>query len=375
METLSTPTTPPLPRGPSDGNWIMPLPALSEVSVAVIGAGFIAEYHVNGLRSAGGAHIAALVGRRSGPTAERAHALAISRSETDYRKVLDDRSIDAVVIATPDDTHERIAIDALDAGKAVLLQKPMALDAIQCRNLIDAAENASSRLTVSFMHRYFAEVEWLRAQLVANVLGPIHSVRIRNATPGANWNEWFYTPGNVSGGVVMQLGVHGIDLCQHLFGPITEVSAQMMTARPQRELADGRVVRSELEDNVLATYRFRNGIQGSHEMSYTEVQGCDRFRLEVYGELGTAWLRTERGTAAIYAPSLTRQQQWVAPALPEQPLGQAHHRHWLSIVRGVSPADDTAYAGLASIEVAETIYRAARSGKRSVVETAQEQVQ
>jgi predicted dehydrogenase len=141
----------------------------------------------------------------------------------------------------------------------------------------------------------------------------------------------------------------------------------MTTARPERRLRDGRLVRSELEDNVLATYRLPGGVMASHEMSYTEVQGCDRFRLEVYGQKGTAWLRTERGAAALYAPAATGREEWVTPELSTEPFGAVHHRHWLSIVRGESPRDDTPEAGLVSIEVAEAIYRASASGRRETL--------
>ena len=337
-------------------------------NIAVIGAGFIADYHVNGLRAAGG-DVAALVGRRADRTAQRAEQLAIGRAETDYRKVLDDPTIDAVVVASPDDTHETIAIDALAAGKHVLLQKPMALDSVQCRRIIDADAQAGHRLTVSFMHRFFPEVRWLRNLLASGALGAIHSVRIRNATPGADWADWFFKPGNVSGGVVMQLGVHGIDLCRNLFGPIASVTAETWTARPLRKLADGREVEATLEDNVIAAYRLAGGGHVSHEMSYTELAGCDRFRLELYAEHGTVWLRTERGRAAIFAPSITGETDWVTQPIADEPFGAAHHAHWLSIVRGETPPDETPLAGLQSVAVAEAIYAAARQGRRMPVES------
>ncbi|CAH1649609.1 putative Inositol 2-dehydrogenase 2 [Hyphomicrobiales bacterium] len=342
------------------------------IAVALIGAGFIADYHVGGLRAAGGADVAALVGRRREAAEARAAALGIARVETDYRVVLDDPGIDAVVIASPDDTHERIAIDALAAGKAVLLQKPMALDSNQCRAILSAAARASGSLSVSFMHRYFPEVAWLRQLLGSGKLGAVHSVRLRNATPGADWADWFFRPGTVSGGVVMQLGVHGIDLCRHLFGEIDDVEARAATARPERRLADGRTIRTALEDTVAATYGLAGGGIASHEMSYTERAGCDRFRLELYTDAGTVWLRTERGAAAIFAPDATGTSGWVAPALDDAPLGQVHHRHWLDVVRGLAPADGTAEAGLRSVEVAEAIYEAAQTGRR--VPAAAEQV-
>src|SRR5688572_11782496 len=98
----------------------MPGSGADKVAVAVIGAGFIADYHISGLNAAGGADVTTLVGRRYEVTAQRARSLGIPRVETDYRKVLDDKAIDAVVIASPDHTHERIAMDALAAGKSVL---------------------------------------------------------------------------------------------------------------------------------------------------------------------------------------------------------------------------------------------------------------
>lgn len=341
--------------------------AADGVTVAVIGAGFIADYHVNGLKSAGGANVTTLVGRRREATERRAAQLGIPKIETDYRAVLDDAAIDAVVVASPDDTHERIAIDALAAGKSVLLQKPMAMDSGQCRNIVEAADRSRGKLTVSFMHRYFPEVLWLRGLLAEGRLGAIHAVRIRNATPGADWNDWFFKPGHVAGGVVMQLGVHGIDLCRHLFGEIASVQADMRTAKPERRLADGSTILSALEDNAHALYRFAGGVHASHEMSYTELAGCDRFRLEVYADYGTAWLRTERGPAAIYAPSVTGREGWDVPDLPAEPPGREHHRHWLSIVRGDAPPDDTPQAGLRSVLIAEAIYAAARSGGGSAV--------
>ena len=327
------------------------------VVVAIIGSGFIAGYHVDGLRAAGGVEIAAIAGRTKGNVEAAARRFGIPRAETDIRRVLDDGRIAGVVIATPDHTHEGLAIEALRAGKEVLLQKPMAMTASGCRNVLSAAEASSAGVTVSFMHRYFEEVVWLRELLRSGDLGRVNSFRIRNATPGADWGAWFYDPAKVAGGVVMQLGVHGIDLCGHLFGPMSALSARTVTSRPERDLKDGTRVRSALEDDAIANYEMDNGVIGSHEMSATEIAGCDRFRLEVYAERGTVWLRTERGRAAIWAPDVTGETGWVVPDLPCVALGELHHRHWLDIVRGDAARDDTALAGLRSIEVAEAIYR------------------
>jgi predicted dehydrogenase len=338
--------------------------------IAVFGGGFIAQYHVDGLRAAGACRIGPLVGRSEERTRKRAVELGLEEISTNAEAVLADDQIAGVVIATPDATHRDLAIGALKSGKAVLLQKPMALTSAECVDVLTATDTSTAPLTVSFMHRHFPEVRWLRDLLATGDLGDIHAIRIRNATPGADWAEWFFSPDNVSGGVVMQLGVHGIDLVQHLFGDIAEVAAFQATLKPERQLNDGRKVMSNLEDNVLARYRLNSGALITHEMSYTEVAGCDRFRLEVYAEHGTVWLRTERGQAALNAPSLTGTSDWVQPDLPDEPLGQTHHATWLDVVTGRASRDETGMAGLSTLLVAEALYQAAQSGGTVAVPSA-----
>ena len=87
----------------------------------------------------------------------------------------------------------------------------------------------------------------------------MHSLRIRNATPGPGWSDWFFDAAHVTHGVVDQLGVHGIDLVQQLIGPIADVSARLATQLPVRRLDDGRTARVGVADTAFATYGFVGG--------------------------------------------------------------------------------------------------------------------
>lgn len=338
------------------------------IRVGLIGAGYISGYHLAGLRATGEADVCMIAGRSRDRVARVAHEYAVPESVTDYRMILDRADIDAVVIATPDHTHEAIAIAAAQAGKAILLQKPMARTTQECRRIIDAARRTGVCLSVSFMHRYLDEVIKLRELLTNPRVGQVQAVRIRNATPGADWNDWFFSLDYVAGGVVMQLGVHGIDLVQHLFGPIATVTASTSLLRGTRKLADGRTVNSQCEDHANAIYRFASGIEAVHDMSYSEVQGCDRFRLEIYCADATIWLRTERGLLSIYAPALTGKKAWVVPEFDVTEFGARHHAHWLAVVRKEAADDTTAEDGLATIQVAEAIYRSAASRCEETIE-------
>ena len=331
------------------------------VGVALIGAGFIAQYHLAGLAAAGGADVRLIAGRSADKTARLARQFGIADVTGDWRHVLDRSDIDAVVIATPDHTHETIAVAAADAGKAVLLQKPMAGSVAACQRIIAAARAAGVDLQVSFMHRYFEEVEWARKGLADGLIGRVHSLRVRNATPGPDWGDWFFDGAKVANGVVDQLGVHGIDLAVRLIGPISDVSARVATLLAQRRLSDGRIVPVCAPDTAFATYGFEAGAVGAHEMSMIEQQGCDRFRIEIYGEDGTLWLRTERGRLAVWAPGRFG-RHWHVPELEDAPLGRRQHAEWLAGLTGAAPVAPTADDALAGMRVVEAIRRSAGHG-------------
>ena len=329
---------------------------VDRVGVAVLGAGFIAEYHLAGIAAAGGATVRVLVGRspeRAGPLAAR---FGVPEISTDWRAVLARSDIDAVVICTPDDTHEAMAVAAASAGKAILLQKPMAGSVAACRRIIAAAAHAGVDLQVSFMHRWFPEFRMAQAWLAEGVIGRVHSVRLRNATPGPDWGDWFFSPASVAGGVVDQLGVHGIDLLLQLFGDISSVSARLATLVPTRTLRDGREVQVGNPDSALATYDLSGGVLAAHEMSQVETKGCDRFRLELYGEAGTMWLRSERGPLAVWAPRRFG-EAWHLPSLPDLPFGAQQHRDWLDGVAGRAPRLTTARDAVRGMQVADAIRR------------------
>lgn len=339
------------------------------VKVGILGAGFISDYHIQGLQAAG-AEIIAIASRTEESARIKAQTYRIPNYSADDQSVLTRDDIDAVLILTPDFTHRDLALAAAQSGKGIYLQKPMARSSQECREIIAAANEADVPLFVSFMHRYFVEVEKLGQLLAEEVLGPIYSIRQRNATPGANWADWFYRKKNVGGGAVMQLGVHGIDLLRYLFGEIEAVLATTALMKSERVLASGQKIVPDNEDFGLVIYRMTHGAVAIQEVVYNEVAGTDRFRMEVYGEKGTAWLRTERGRLAVYAPEHYSHAGWFQPDLPEPSPGFRQHEHLLKMLTGEAPSDHSALDGLVSVLVVEAIYRSAESGAWVEVERA-----
>lgn len=324
----------------------------------MIGAGLISEYHMAGIQATGMADIT-LVCSRSGESARAvARRFGIGAVASDWRLVLEQEDIDAVVIATPDHTHEEIAVRALRAGKHVLLQKPMAQSVEACERIASAAADAGTDLQVSFMHRYFEEVQLARELILEGLIGRIESVRMRNATPGPDWSDWFFDAKNPCNDVVHQLGVHGIDLTSWLVGPIQSVSAQLGIQRKTRTLRHGRVISVGVADSGLVIYKYASGAIGTHEMSMIEAGGTDRFRMEIYGENGVIFLRTEKGPIAVYAPQRFG-AQWHTPTLDTPVHGQRHHQAWLSGLVDSTKRQRTAQEAMEGMKVIAAIARSA----------------
>ncbi|MCM0021686.1 MAG: Gfo/Idh/MocA family oxidoreductase [Tagaea sp.] len=324
------------------------------IRVALAGTGSIAAYHLDALAAIPEARVTHVVGRDRA----KAQALAASAKVPEGTDDLDAAlaGADAIVIATPDDTHEALCARAIAARKAILVQKPMAQDAASGRRILAMAEAAGIDLQVSFMHRYFEEFVAARALLEAGAIGTPLSARMRNATPGPDWADWFFKRSRVSGGVVPQLGVHGIDLLTRMFGPIAETHATTAILRPERRLADGRVVAVENPDGAWATYRFASGIVAAHDMSMIEAAGTDRYRLELYGTEGAMVLRGDSAPLRILRKGGAG---WETPALPGAAPGVRHHRRWLDGIRGHAPRETTARDALHGLLVAEAIARSA----------------
>jgi predicted dehydrogenase len=341
---------------------------MARVGIAFVGTGSIADYHLAGLGAVPNADVRVIVGRDADKTQAAAARYGIADASVDLPTALGRRDVEAVIIATPDDTHEAIAAEAADRGKAILLQKPMAADSSACRRIIATAAAANVDLQVSFMHRYFEEFRMARELVADGAIGEVTSVRLRNATPGPDWADWFFKKSRVAGGVVLQLGVHGIDLLTQMCGHVAAVSATTAILRAERLLADGRRVAVENPDSAWAVYSMANGTVASHEMSMIEARGCDRFRFEIYGTKGTIWLRSELGPLALDCGD---GKGWKMPVVPTPPFGQRQHQRWIDGITGTKTRERTALDALNGILIAEAIGRSsAVSGARVSVESA-----
>ena len=197
---------------------------------------------------------------------------------------------EAVVLSTPPDTHEPLAVAALQSGKHVIVEKPMANSPGACRRMIAVAESVGRVLTVGFNQRYFSAIKDVRQAVRSGAIGRLSYVRGFAGHTGLSEFKapWMYDKGVMGGGALMDNGIHMVDLMRHIMGEIESVSG----------VAKGDIWNLDRsEDNAFALLHGRDGLVGSLQASWSEWKGY-HFYLEAYGDRGMA--------GAYYAPMRSR---------------------------------------------------------------------
>jgi predicted dehydrogenase len=328
---------------------------MSNVRLAVLGAGGIAHtYHLPALQHISGAEVRVIADEVPCRAAKAAAAWGIPAWSDDPFAALVSKEIDAALILTRNDTHAPLTLAAAQAGKHVLVQKPMARSVEECEAMIAACREGGVKLMVSFMHRFLPEVEQARAYLRQGWLGEIHSVHIRNASGATSTiAPWFFERGRVGGGALMDIGVHGIDLVRFLIGEIEEIVwAELRRTRDEVECR-GQVVRPDNEDWALAVYRCA-AARVVHEVSWHHRTQADRFTMTIYAQRGSMLLRCGPGDLAISCDRLGA--GWHTPPLPGGVLGANLHQRFIDAIRLGTEPDPGGTEGLRAVALAQEIY-------------------
>jgi predicted dehydrogenase len=200
--------------------------------------------------------------------------------------ILGDRSIDCVLVLAPPWTHTELVERAAAAGKHVLLEKPVEVNAERSLAVVEACERAGRTLAIVFQHRFRPASLKLAELLRARALG-----KILSASTSIRWwrpPEYFAQPGRGmfardGGGVLLTQAIHTLDLLLHLVGPAAEVSAYVDTS-PLRKI--------DTEDVVAAAVRYANGASGVIDATTVTYPGYPE-RIEIAGTKGSAVLEVE----------------------------------------------------------------------------------
>jgi len=256
------------------------------IRFAIVGCGAIAPMHAEAIGRAEGAALVAVVYRR----AEQARAFADARGiawEPGLPSLLRRRDIDAVSVCTPSGLHAEMAVAAMEAGKDVVVEKPLAITLAQADAAIEAARRTGRILAVISQLRFAPDVAEAKRAIAEGRLGRLlladlsmKYFRSQEYYDSAGWRGTWAMDG---GGALMNQGIHGVDLLLHLVGAPKTVYGYARTLARQIEVEDTAVAVAELEDGCLAT------ITGTTSVT----PGFPR-RLAIHGERGSIVLEEAR---------------------------------------------------------------------------------
>jgi predicted dehydrogenase len=277
------------------------------LGIGMVGYAFMGRAHSQAWRTVGRffdlpytPRLAAICGRDAERVAAAADRLGWAAWETDWKRLVERDDVDLVDVSTPGSSHAAISIAALDAGKHVLCEKPLANTVEEARAMAAAAERAAAagvRAMVGFNFRRVPAVALARRLVASGRLGAIRHVRGSYLASHALDPElplaWRHQAEEAGSGALGDLGAHVVDLAQHLAGDrIAGVSALTETFVKERPLPGGGSARGPVtvDDAALFVARFAGGALGGFEATRLAAGHTEGLSVEVNGELGSvAW--------------------------------------------------------------------------------------
>lgn len=262
-------------------------------NVAIIGAGSISRMHAEGFGAVPEAQIVAVAEPRQERREAFVQRYGVPLAVADYKQLLGNPEIDAFVLCVPNYLHSIIAVEAMQAGKHVLTEKPMAADLKGAQEMVRVQKETGKTLMVSLQRRY--ETVTQLAKKYAEDLGELYYGRCgwfrREGIPG--WGSWFTRQRESGGGPVNDIGVHMLDICLYLMGypePVSVAASAYSKFGPEKKGLGGWGYPEwdgyfDVEDLASMFIRFENGATVVCEVSWA-LNTRQREWVEVMGTEG-----------------------------------------------------------------------------------------
>ena len=329
------------------------------VTIALVGAGSFARMHLDAYAEAENADVKWVCDPDIQARQTYMDRYGIQYGTADYREALSDGSVDLVDIVAPNHLHKPIAVDAVQAGKHVLCEKPMALTAAEGQEMIDAARAAGRQLHVKYhqrfdpVHRQVKDM-WAAGEMPGSVVTVARRMDSHLASM-LNPNHWRGIPALTGGGCLFSSGSHTLDLLYYFFGPVVAV-----TATNRQLVADDP---TKADDNATVVLEFDCGMVATFVGCWT-VQHIKWTTTEIYSPDSTIRVRSDGGGLVLEREAkgtvdpMRRSDDWFRKSNLEA-IG-----HFLSCVgqdvEPLYPAQDC----VNSMRILEAAYRSSDEGRR-----------
>lgn len=261
------------------------------ISLGIIGAGRIGKVHAQSIMN----HItSARLKTIADPfmneeTEASLRALGVSDCTKDYKKILNDPEIDAVLICSSTNTHADISLEAIAAGKHVFCEKPVSQDIAKIREVMEKLKGTKLKYQVGFNRRFDHNFEAVRAAVANGDVGDVHIVRITSRDPAPPPPEY----AAVSGGMFLDMTIHDFDMVRYLTASdVVEVFANGAV------LVDPLIGKAGDIDTAIISLKMANGALAVIDNSRKAAYGYDQ-RAEVFGSKGQASVSNDTNSSLI----------------------------------------------------------------------------
>lgn len=345
-----------------------------KLKVGIIGTGAIGAVHAKSYQAAGGVEIAAICDVHADLLKQRGKEFGVKQCFSDYHKLLE-TDVDAVSVCVGNVLHHEVATAALQAGKHILLEKPMAMNATEAADIVQAADKAGKVVQIGMVNRQRADSQVLRGYIEAGQLGEIYHMRCvlirRRGIPGLG--GWFTTKAESGGGPLIDLGVHWFDMAMWLsdhWNP-TAVSA-MNYAKFGRDMASYTYVNMwagppkldgtcDVEDYSTGLVRFADKATLGFEIAWA-ANTFDQSYVEILGDKGGARIFGDE-PLTIYTEHQGRLADIQPKFSDKTNRFDVQATKFLAACRGEQPPAATAEQGLVTMKLIDAIYESGEKGQ------------
>ena len=261
------------------------------ISLGIIGAGRIGKVHAQSIMN----HITSVRLKTiadpfmNEETEASLRALGVSDCTKDYKKILNDPEIDAVLICSSTNTHADISLEAIAAGKHVFCEKPVSQDIAKIRQVMEKLKGTKLKYQVGFNRRFDHNFEAVRAAVANGDVGDVHIVRITSRDPAPPPPEY----AAVSGGMFLDMTIHDFDMVRYLTASdVVEVFANGAV------LVDPLIGKAGDIDTAIISLKMANGALAVIDNSRKAAYGYDQ-RAEVFGSKGQASVSNDTNSSLI----------------------------------------------------------------------------
>ena len=264
---------------------------MKQLKVGIIGAGRIGSLHAKSIcYNVPTAKVVGITDVFAENAKKVAAELGIEKVYADYKEMLADPEVEAVLVCSSTDTHADIAIEAAKAGKHIFCEKPVDLTPSKVEAVIAAVKEAGVKLQVGFNRRFDHNFANVRAMVNDGKIGDVHIIKITSRDPAPPPAEY----SAVSGGMFLDMTIHDFDMARFLAGAdVTEVYANATC------LVDPAIGEAGDVDTAIISLKFANGAIGVIDNSRRAAYGYDQ-RVEVFGSKGAAVASNDTPTNVVY---------------------------------------------------------------------------